>query len=414
MNKNRGLLLLWFACFGSFKGMCQTFNFQAPIQAITQDGFYTFWTTPDVSSSCAVDLHDLRIKEVNGTWVPHYIRSSMQMVKKQLWKPLVIKSNQLIDSGNTALIIENEARNPIPQLCLLTRQTTVKRKGKLSGSNDLQHWFVIADRVDLYPQYQASVPDQMYMHVGACAGGYRYYRLFIQNDGYDPLPIEGVGQVEGMPISSIPAVAPIKLNVKNTFQKDSTNGYSYYRFAPPTAAVFDQLELSIPSPKFFDRNATLYSVSVNAKGSEELDFLTDLQLRAGADTMNIHFPKSKATHYLLRVTNGDNPPLHLQHVAFLFQPQALVFYLEKNKQYALQFGNYQAVPPVYDLQNFADSIAPVLPVVQIGTITKMAATNEMDESKKSWSDWITWGAILFSMLILAWFSVKMIGERKDH
>ena len=79
--------------------------------------------------------------------------------------------------------------------------------------------------------------------------------------------------------------------------------------------------------------------------------------------------------------------------------------------YFLTYGNKKAVRPHYDIERFADNIPEVLTTLELGSELRIEKeegrlTEPLFKSKK----WL-WAIMTVIILLLGWFSVKMISKK---
>ena len=116
-------------------------------------------------------------------------------------------------------------------------------------------------------------------------------------------------------------------------------------------------------------------------------------------------PVFNDTTWLIKIYNGDNPPLTIVSVATAQEIKKIVTYLEAGKQYHILMNSATAVKPLYDLQNFSDSIPTNLPVLTFGTI-EQNNNSAVPGNTIFTKDWL-WPVLIFVLAILAFFTWRL-------
>ncbi|MDI6402169.1 hypothetical protein QLX67_09190, partial [Balneolaceae bacterium ANBcel3] len=112
------------------------------------------------------------------------------------------------------------------------------------------------------------------------------------------------------------------------------------------------------------------------------------------------------------IHNQDNPPLNVDSVSIAgYTHELIVRFPDQASDYFLLYGNKDAPRPMYDLRYFLDS-APedLLPVHLSQNVVRL--TEAEPSTKKPLINHIAWlwGLLLILMLLLGWFSFRMLGK----
>ena len=110
----------------------------------------------------------------------------------------------------------------------------------------------------------------------------------------------------------------------------------------------------------------------------------------------------------LTINNRDNRPLSLEKAAAKGPIYQVISRFSTPADYSLYYGNKKANAPNYDINQFLDKIPKELSSLNLGeeNILKQASTKE-DKSLFQSKLWL-WGVMLVMMILLAWFSVRML------
>ena len=81
--------------------------------------------------------------------IPYIIKSAVPDLVEKKVEQLTILKNEITDSGKTLLIIENPKHERLTDIALTIRNAAVSRIADISGSDNLNTWFTIAEEVSL-------------------------------------------------------------------------------------------------------------------------------------------------------------------------------------------------------------------------------------------------------------------------
>jgi hypothetical protein len=192
-------------------------------------------------------------------------------------------------------------------------------------------------------------------------------------------------------------------------QKDSSDKHSYVEVRFPEAYEIDKLSFVIRDPVFFKRHAGVFAQGAHGSG---WTWVTSIVLAPGATTVNL--PSMKTDRLRIDIANADNAPLLIQEVAGFQAPRWLVAYLKAGATYAILTGNAQAAAPEYDLKDFTDSLKttpPLLipgPLQPINFVAHQPAAPVAGRASRQYSSLLLWGILSAILILLVYFSVKMV------
>jgi hypothetical protein len=372
---------------------------------VNKTGFYSIAVTPELSSYIKTDFSDLRVVDADGKQAEYLIHhvGSPSVSDSTVYKQMNIVSKKETDSGSTITIIENNLKEKISSIALLIGNASVSRTANLSGSDDKKKWFSIWENISLNQKY-VSDTDKYAEILDFPMVSYRYIKLVIYNGKNYPLNIISagryVGNDNGIKISHIDNPSIQNPNV-HFFQKDSSDGYSYVNVHDSIPFQIDRISFAITGPKFFKRDAELvipYTYGANAN----FTLLSN-------SVFNLDVPVFKAKDWLIKIYNGDNPPLKITGISTYQQEKNIVTWLDSGKTYHLEMDNPNAVAPQYDLQMFKDSIPKnVIPLAYKSIDSIVIETTPKDTSvfKQSW----LWAVIVLVLAVLVYFTWQLTKE----
>ena len=108
------------------------------------------------------------------------------------------------------------------------------------------------------------------------------------------------------------------------------------------------------------------------------------------------------------ISNGDNEPLDLSQVSVSGDVHQLIVRVSTQANYFLVYGNKKAHVPNYDISRFSAQIPSNPKILKLGAEEKVAIQNDDLPSELFENSWWMWSIMVFIILILGWFSFKMI------
>lgn len=378
----------------------QGFRYKAALDSVPASGFYQVTISPALGAALQPDLRDLRIVDPAGKQVPYILKSDLPAFNENSFAELPVRSAKKEADGQTHVVIENTLQQPLNELLLVIKNTDADRTVTLSGSDDGKLWFVIKEHAWLNSFFSNS-SDRFVQTLSFPKSSYRYFTVII--NGKDLLPVNivkaGVYQQTLYSGKYLPVPAPVLL------QKDSSDKSSYIDVQFTSHYFLSRLVLQAQGPKFYERVVEIYN---NTNGLQPVPGL--FTIRSDKETI---LPVSlKTNRILIRIINNDNPPLQIKSIEAFQLHQYLLAYLEKETAYTLQFSDSAAIPPVYDLQSFKDSITSNATTLQYGGISNNALPAQKATGQTAGNKAILWLAIGTAIVVLLMLTFKLTGEIK--
>jgi len=333
-----------------------SYAYKARLDTIAQSGFYTVALSPGIMAKCKNDVSDVRIKDNTGTEIPYILYTETARLNEESFTEFPVS----YADNNKSLIINNILPNSISQLFLLIKNSEAQRLATLSGSDDKAQWFVIKENIVLQNEYTAD-SDAFVQSVSFPPSSYKYFRITMQGKNLLPLKITKAGVYRQSSSGNVYDTIPLP----GIVQKDSSDKRSYVYLSFRDNYSIDKLNLLFSGVKYYKRSVAVYDKNtINASLAE------DTLISAKQAGIELH---AKTNRLLLVIDNGDNIPLTLQAVVALQLHTSVTAYLEEGKNYALYFGDSDAIAPSYDLQYFNDSIGSHIQALTLQNIEKITA-----------------------------------------
>ena len=386
------LILVIFSCCGT--AAAQHFSIRGRLDTITASGFYSIEITPELSTYVEDDFRDLRIAEAAGKFIPYILRTASPSFSTQDYLKLPVIKNELADSGRTVLILQNNTQQKINHINLLLRNAAVTRTAAISGSDDMHQWFTIDE--DIYLQKAFITDSDRYVQtIQFPASSYKYLKIIIDNRKNNPLNIIEAG----INTNVVTAVSqPYIKNPSPAFhQNDSADNITYLHVHQYAFYHIERIRLAIKAPHLYKRDMDV----VTSKG------IASFELLSGKEQY-FEIPSFNDTNFVIKIYNGDNPPLQIDTVVTEQENTQAVAYLEAGRNYFLFMNDSSVAKPIYDLKQFKDSIGYNIPSLHILSFEKLHTAQPAGNTLFS-KKWI-WPAIIFMLAALVFFTLRLTRE----
>jgi len=399
-------------CAVTFCAKAQTegYNYSSKLDTVKSSGFYNIALTPEINAHLKTDYSDIRIVNDSGKWIPHVFRvpqTERAVDPVMMEMQIVKKENSLL---STLCIVRNYD-TALSEMQINIRNTQVERFCTLSGSDDLTSWFIINDSILLKPE-SIDNKNQSFFQLNFPPVTYKYLKLVINNKGKEPLNIIDVysGPVTpNLKDRKIPEYLPFKNPDAAIVQKDSGDR-SYVKVTQAAAYHFDIISLRIEGAKYFYRMVDMYIPADSNHSMAHPGALVTSFTISNNSTLQFHVPVMNAGVFYLVIHNEDNLPLKLTEVKTYSTYTMITAYLEAGHNYRLFLDNPYATKPDYDLGKLNTRFKDDIPYLQAGKIQETEKKILEQQSAAANNKWILWVAIAIAIIILLFFTQKMIKE----
>jgi len=398
-NLKHNIFLFLLCCCSWLSNRAQEgFRSKAILDSVPASGFYQVNLLPALSASLQPDMRDIRIVDAAGKQVPYILKSDLPVFKDNRFTELPILSVKKEKDGQTHVVIENTRHLVLEELLLIIKNTDADRTVTLSGSDDNQQWFVIKEHIYLN-SFFSNESDRYVQTLIFPASSYRFFKIIINGKDLLPLNIVKAGVYEQSLRTGKYGPVPAPLLT----QKDSSDKFSYVWLQFANHYFIDKLVLQLKGPRFYNRAVDIYA---GRAGLQQGSFT----ISSGKEAI---LPVNvKTDRLLLKIRNDDNPALQIDTATAFQLNRYLLTYLEKATAYQLLFADSAASSPVYDLENFKDSIAGNAMALNYSSIEKNITQVKNTEQKKNDGKILIWLAIGLAVVVLLLLSYKLTGEIK--
>lgn len=407
MRKIIYILLSWLLC--SQLSFGQSFRYQASLPPATAEGFYKIAVTPPIAARLKTDFSDIRLYDSEHREVPYLLEREEAAQTRKLFREYEIVHKNIVAGGNSTLVLRNPTRSKINNISLLIKNTNVRKKASLSGSNDAQTWYGLEDNYYLHSLYSRAATAEVNL-LNFPLSDYEYYRLVINDSTSAPLNILSAGYYDTYSENGkYTAVPDVKFTQTDSAKVKQT--YIYFRNPAPVHA--DKITWQINGPAYYLRQATLYAAQFRQKRRRKTyktyEPVATFTLQSNKEN-TFALSNFKSHDFYLVIHNQDNPPLRITNIQFSFLNTYLVAPLQKTASYYLAFGNEETALPEYDLAYFKDSIPANLPVIDPTSLKSLNTLPEQKPATIFTNKNIIWVAIVLVIALLGFMSYRMLQE----
>jgi len=372
----------------------QQFKIRASLQSADKTGFYSIDVTPELSALTGTGFSDVRIADEQENFVPYIIRPKTSVFYQNNYDRFNIISNTQTDSGRSALIIENTKLQTVNNIALVIRNASVNRMANISGSDNGRDWFTIAESLRLENSYSDSA-DRYIQNIDFPLSSYRYFKMIIDNGKHDALNILEAGKY--LQEEKTQTLNLYTLNPAPGFTQVDSNSTSFVSIRQLFNYHVDKINIHVKGPKFFKRE-----IEVETRFSSQNFFISS------DSVFTFYVNPLNDKNILIKIYNGDNPPLTITSVTTEQRTQQIVTYLEAGKNYHLLLKDSLVKSPSYDLQQFSDSIQQNVPSLKVLAITD----NHQPVAAKAtsqWKNWL-WPVMIIVLVVVGLFTLRLAKE----
>jgi len=407
-KKLHRLLVFFLLCQLNAAAQTEGYNYEAAIKPVDSSGFYNIVLTPELNAHLKTDYSDLRILNDTGKWVPHLVgfpaKGSCNLPFE--WDLKIIKNETI--NNITHVVIEGHDKN-VRDLVLIIKNSLAERYCTLTGSDDMDSWFIINDSIKIVTEEDRIERNAIKFTLRFPLVSYKFFKVSINNNGKDGFKILKARSTAIKDLSSEHFYIPLVENpAVNLSQKDSNN-FSFVRIEQANAYHFNKVDINVSGVKYFNRKARLYiPTSVNHSFSAPGAFVADLSI-SNNSTLEFNISPSKAKTFYIIIQNDDNLPLKVDKVKTFSDHGVATVYLEKGKQYKLILDNPAASAPNYDLSINDISSREKLPAATFSSIIALPRQG-LVRTQQSNSKNLIWIVIALAAAVLAFFTYRLITD----
>ena len=299
------------------------------------------------SASGQADLRLIRddVQEVAYQLVLAEAREEREFV------PVKVRDLGYLPGQHTSFVVDiGEGGSLHNEVEIFTSDKNFRRRTVVESSTDAETWAVIQEGTEIY---DFTVRERNF-NVGNTRISYpesaaRYLRVQVVNGEEGPLKVTGAGaaRIKYYP----PGETAYRLSIVSRTEDVDTQS---------SVLILDSGSQGIPVTRLsfqteavnFHRDATIEvsNDQENWQWQGEAAVYSYSTPRFVGNRLEIQYPESRHRYYRVTVQNRDNPPLPLEGITLLGVERKVIFQAQPGGNYALYYGNPNALRPSYDLE----------------------------------------------------------------
>lgn len=377
------------------------FEYRAALDGATRPGVIRVWLPRGVVSVAARDYSDIRLFDDLSREVPYVIYEDRGATSLRDYFGLKVLAYRDLPEGGQVIVERPDNRPALNGLVFHTANRNFQKLVTVETSADRRNWkewrrdtiFDFSSRVDLRQTEMAlpATPDK-YLRLTwrdhaatsatATAGQLhiRYQGLEValqDKPGTSPFRLEGVSGWLGENLTResmfdrVIDLVPDKVALNDKGNSVLT--------ADLGNVPLNGVEIDVAAPEYFYRRARVWAVAADKATPDSCvgeGWIYHLPGMAQAQT-KIRISGVTTATLLLEIINGDNLPLTIKRVNWLWPLHNLYFFAEEGRSYALHFGAVGMARPDYETARLlsesqvnSSSGQALYPAVQLATVEK--------------------------------------------
>ncbi|UXX78369.1 hypothetical protein N7E81_13490 [Reichenbachiella carrageenanivorans] len=396
-----GVLLISTSVFG------QEFAYEASLLQVRDAGYYQVMLSPELLGQAKPNLSDVRIYDKAGVEQPYLLRREQEVSTKSLFRAYEITDKAYQQNAISHLIFSNSDKRAIDNVSIEVKNTDAKKRARLSGSDDLENWYVIRDNYLLHAMQSEEETTELKI-LNFPLSDYAYFKLEINDNWRLPINILKVGYYDTQQVKG----ATTTYDCPIIEQKDSLKT-SYVRVVFDEPVYMEQLQLMASGADFYSRFTKVKTKRIGIdkknKAYEYWTTLKSFELNSNSEN-KVSFSGVTVSELDIEIDNRDNAPLKVEQVKAGFLNKYVVLALKPENSYVIKLGNDHLATPDYDIAKFASQISADSPKLVHGALVDIRPKEE-PKAPDFWDNkYLVWLVIAVVGFGLAYVSFKMIKE----
>jgi hypothetical protein len=357
------------------------------------------------------DLSDLRILGITNAHdtlqVPYLLNLQTEI---KTTTPVPFKALNQTHNSKGYYYTFDVGTQPINLLTLDFAQQNFDWQTELSGSNNQQEWFTIADNCRMV-SIQNQLTNYHFTTLLFATTSYRYYRVCVRSNTNPQF------------LRATISLQTTKPGVFNTYQPsgiktttDKNLKQTFIDIQLPQAVPVSYLHIKSNTSTDYYRPIQIQYLSDSTKTATGWQYYyTNIApgILSSLEEPAFTFNNTLVKNLRVVIDNRDNPALSIDTITVKGNVYSVTARFTQAADYFLYYGNPPATMPDYDLANFKDKIPAQLSALTVGPEQTIATAKPASGGKPLFENkiWL-WIIMALIILLLGWFSVKMISNKQ--
>ncbi len=401
------IYLLLLVCANTF-GQTKDFDYQREIIGVT-DQWHKVELPNDIFAKLSSDLSDIRIIGISlnkdTIETPYLIQATKETVKDKNIEFQLL--NQTHSKNGYYYSFKVPIKDVINQIQLEFKQDNFDWMVSLEGSQNQKDWYTIIEDYRIL-SIKNEHTDYQHSQLNFPNSKFPYFRLHITSTEKPELQTAKISHNE-VANGKLRKYQISKLDIQQIKKRKSTE-VSIDLGSP---VLISELEMKIEESYDYYRPIRIRYVndSIKTEKGWKRNYRT---ITSGTLTSleqnKFKFESVKAQHLKVIISNYDNEALNISGVEVSGYIWQLLARFKESASYWLVYGNSNVRKPNYDISRFLNKIPKEISMLTLGEeqiIKKKSKTHK--EALFMNETWL-WGIIGIVILLLGWFTLKMMNK----
>ena len=353
------------------------------------------------------DFSDLRIYGIstdNDTIeAPYIVRLEED---KAVYKDVPFKKiNESHNNKGYYYTFQIENAEALNEIALNFKSDNFDFKINLEGSQNQQEWFTLVEDYRVIG-IKNELTEYQFSKVVFTEANFPYFSLLIKS----PSEPELLGQTLSLQETTSGTYQNYSVMAQSR-KEDKKKQQTIINFDLGEAVPVSKIDLTFAKEVDFYRTYKLQYLADSFKVDKDWRYtyntLTSGTLSSIEDN-KFHFSPTVLQKLKLTINNRDNAPLKLEKTTVSGPVYQIISRFDRPANYDLYYGNEKARKPNYDIQQFLNKIPEELKILKLGEEFIWIQFEEEEDKPLFQSKLWLWAVMLVMMILLAWFSVKML------
>lgn len=386
----------------------QDFKYESKIEQVNDAGYYKIALSPELLGKVKLNGADLRIIDQEGREVPYFISQEDENTKSSNFNTYEVVDRIVIEDSSSAIIFHNVDKRNISNITFVVKNTDVRKRATLSGSNDKENWFLIKENYILHSMNSVTETSEFKM-LNFPLSDYEFFKLEMVDKNQLPINILKVGFYD----TEYSKGSKTQFNLPIIYVLDSVKS-TFLQVSLDNPVYLEELKFTINSPEFYSRSAevSIREQRVNRQKKIVNSYRTIGQIILNSNSQNVLSLSPVITDSLyIKIVNGDDAPLDIESIEARFLTKYAIAELNPQNTYVFKFGDEEKSLPSYDLRKFERKIQLQKLIISHLGITTLVPEEHVEESPSIFENpLIVWSVLGLVGLLLGFISFKMIKE----
>ncbi len=397
-------LLLWLISSVNIFGQLESYSSKRELTGVTET-WHKITLPDEIFEKTKDDLSDLRIIAISETGenleVPFLLNRPAEKEKIIDIKFKLI--NQSHNPNGFYFTFEIPLETAINRLELKFGNSNFDWKVTFEGSQDQQTWFNVIENYRIL-SIQNELTQYSFTTLNFPDAKYRYFRLFIPTQDTPKL-------IESKTIErQIVKGAEKQFQLKNfAVSEDKKLKQTVVEVELLQKVPISTLKLMVKDNLDYYRPVTIKNYVENNDKPYYSNLLTGVL--SSLEKTEFKFQELKTQKLQIVIQNNDNQPLQIEKVEIKGVPFELIARFSNPGKAFMVYGNSKAVKPNYDLANFQDKIPASPKEISLGSEEVNSEAKIISKQPFFQNNLWLWAVMITAILILGWFSLKMLKNK---